>query len=159
MKTVNKILPVLLLLPLLMAAKISKAADTDPKVVKITATDQMKFSLTDIEAVPGQTVKVVLNVESNFPKMAMSHNFVLLEAEADAMAVATAAAKARDNDYIPAEFEDQIVAYTGLAGGGETVEVTFTVPEKPGTYEYICSFPGHFSSGMKGTLTVKEPAS
>jgi uncharacterized cupredoxin-like copper-binding protein len=33
--------------------------------------------------------------------------------------------------------------------------VTFTVPKKPGVYTFICTFPGHFAGGMKGTLTVK----
>ena len=42
-----------------------------------------------------------------------------------------------------------------LAGAGETVEVTFKVPAAAGEYPYICSFPGHFQAGMKGTLAVK----
>jgi azurin len=50
---------------------------------------------------------------------------------------------------------DQIIAHTGLVAGGESDTVTFTAPEEPGDYEYICTFPGHFAAGMKGTLTVK----
>ena len=48
-----------------------------------------------------------------------------------------------------------MLANTTLAGNGETVEVTFTAPKAPGVYTYICTFPGHFLAGMKGTLTVK----
>jgi len=62
---------------------------------------------------------------------------------------------ARDNSYIAPELKDQVIAATDLAGGGETVEVTFTVPEEKGNYTYLCSFPGHFLGGMKGTLTVQ----
>lgn len=153
MKTFKKILPILLMLPMLFA-QAAKANNGDPRVIKIKATDQMRFTVTDIEAKPGETIKVELTVVSNFPKMAMSHNFVLLKADADATAFATAAAKASDNEYIPAGMTDQIIAHTPLAGGGETVEVTFTVPEKTGDYQYLCSFPGHFMSGMKGTLKV-----
>jgi len=50
---------------------------------------------------------------------------------------------------------DQIIAHTDLAAGGETVEVIFTVPEETGDYPFICSFPGHFSAGMTGTLAVE----
>jgi azurin len=75
------------------------------------------------------------------------------------MTFAVAAAKERDNDYIPQDLKNQILAHTALAGGGETVEVTFTVPQEPGSYQYICSFPGHYASGMKGMLTVKKQAS
>jgi azurin len=51
--------------------------------------------------------------------------------------------------------KDKILAYTPLAGGGDTVEVTFAAPTKPGSYTYLCTFPGHFAMGMKGTLVVK----
>ena len=42
-----------------------------------------------------------------------------------------------------------------LLHSAETVEVTFTVPAKPGKYEFICTFPGHYTLGMKGVLTVR----
>ena len=48
-----------------------------------------------------------------------------------------------------------VLAMTGLAGPGETVQVTFKAPAKPGKYPFVCSFPGHYLSGMKGELTVK----
>ena len=48
-----------------------------------------------------------------------------------------------------------MIAATTLAGNGETVEVTFTVPKAAGSYPYVCTFPGHFQAGMKGTLEVK----
>ena len=69
---------------------------------------------------------------------------------------------------LPTEFEQSLVrlwwealpiAATGLAGDGETVSVTFTVPEQAGEYEYICSFPGHYAADMKGVLTVKSASS
>ena len=48
-----------------------------------------------------------------------------------------------------------MLANTALAGAGESVEITFKAPAKPGTYTFVCSFPGHFALGMRGTLTVK----
>jgi azurin len=65
------------------------------------------------------------------------------------------ASMARDSDYIPASKKQYILAHTGLAGGGETVKVTFNAPKEPGEYLYICTFPGHYMAGMKGTLVVK----
>jgi len=32
--------------------------------------------------------------------------------------------------------------------------VTFDVPNAPGRYEYVCSFPGHFLAGMRGVILV-----
>ena len=48
-----------------------------------------------------------------------------------------------------------MIAKSALADAGETVQVTFKVAEKPGSYPFICTFPGHFQAGMKGNLAVK----
>lgn len=111
--------------------------------------------LDDIKATPGEKLRIRLTTVSKLPAGAMSHNWVLLTQGTDADAFATAAAMARATDYIPADLADQIIAYTDLAGGGETVEVTFTVPEQTGSYDYLCSFPGHFAAGMSGKLIVE----
>jgi len=37
---------------------------------------------------------------------------------------------------------------------GETDTLTFT-PTKSGSFEYLCSVPGHADRGMKGTIVVK----
>ncbi|TYP94813.1 Copper binding protein, plastocyanin/azurin family [Fodinibius salinus] len=114
--------------------------------------------LKSITAAPGEKLRFRLLTESDLPASAMAHNFVLLVMDADAAAFADAAGKARDNDFIPTDtkLKDQIIAHTDLAAGGETVEITFTAPEETGEYEYICSFPGHYASGMKGILKVEE---
>ena len=126
-----------------------------PRVIAMTGTDAMKFSVTTIEAKPGEKLTVKLTGQGAIPKVAMAHNFVLLAAKTDANAFVTAAAPARATDFIPPDKKAQVLAATKLAGNGETVEVTFEAPKQPGVYEFICSFPGHYAAGMKGTLTVK----
>jgi azurin len=126
-----------------------------PRVVTIVGNDAMKYSVTEIAAKPGEALTVKLSAQGAMPKVAMAHNFVLLAAKADATAFANAAAAARATDFIPAALKGQVLASTKLAGNGETVEVTFNAPKAPGTYAFICTFPGHFLAGMKGTLTVK----
>src|SRR5262249_54006961 len=37
---------------------------------------------------------------------------------------------------------------------GQTASVMFTI-DKPGTYPFFCSQPGHEGAGMKGTITVQ----
>lgn len=125
------------------------------KVITMTGTDQMRFSVESIEATPGQKITVKLSNDSKFPANAMSHNFVLLKESVDVKAFDRASTQHPKNDYIAPELEGQVIAHTGLAAGGQTVEVTFNAPKKPGKYEYICSFPGHFGAGMKGVLIVK----
>lgn len=38
---------------------------------------------------------------------------------------------------------------------GKTGEVTFTAPDRPGTYEFACHVDGHYEKGMKGFVVVK----
>ena len=113
------------------------------------------YSITAITATPGETLRVVLVSTSTMPKLAMAHNFVLLARGTDAAALVKAGRNSRDTDFIPAAQKDKVLAMTALAGPDEKVEVTFTVPAQKGKYEFICTFPGHYTLNMKGVLTVQ----
>jgi azurin len=147
-----------LLLACLLAASTAVPAIAQkkaPRTVEITGTDNMKFDKTTIEARPGETLRVVLKSIGKAPKTIMGHNFVLLKLGTDVDAFNQAAFNARDTEFIPPAQKTKVIANTALVGPDETVEVTFTVPAKAGSYDYICSFPGHFAMGMKGKLVVK----
>lgn len=126
-----------------------------PRVIKITGTDNLQYDVKTIEAKPGEKLKVVLTTISTMSKDQMAHNFVLLAKGTNADMFAMEAAMAKDKGYIPESGKKSILAMTGLAGKGETVEVTFDAPKEPGEYIYICTFPGHYIGGMKGKLIVK----
>lgn len=128
----------------------------DARVIEIQGLNSMRYSRSEITAKPGEKITIRLTTISDYPLSTMSHNFVLLKQSADVQALVEASIKYKNNDYIAPEMMDQIIAHTAMAGGGQTVEVTFTVPERPSKYMFICTFPGHFLSGMKGTLTVKN---
>ena len=140
-------------------AKPAGAAKTAPagavRTVEIVGTDDMKFNLANIAAKRGEQLRVRLISKGTLPKIAMAHNFVLLQAKASPVKFAEAAAQARATDFIPPDMKGQVIAATALAGPGETVEVTFKVPAAAGKYPYLCTFPGHFAAGMRGTLVVK----
>lgn len=125
------------------------------RTVEIVSTDDMKYNVTTIEAKPGEELRIQLTAKGTMPKIAMSHNVVVLQLGTDAMKFVNAGMTSRDTDFIAPELKGQVIAATKLAGNGETVEMTFTVPEKPGEYPFVCTFPGHFAAGMKGTLVVK----
>lgn len=131
------------------------AASGAARTVEIASSDDMKYSVTTIPAKPGETLRIRLTSKGTLPKIAMAHNVVVLKAGAKQLDFVNAAATARDTDYIPAAMKDQVIAATTMAGPGETVEVTFKVPSAPGSYPYVCTFPGHFAAGMKGTIVAK----
>jgi plastocyanin len=52
------------------------------------------------------------------------------------------------------QFSEDLVIWEMEADPGISAKETFTAPAA-GTYQVICALPGHFSSGMEGTLTVE----
>ncbi|HEY9030319.1 MAG TPA: azurin [Kangiella sp.] len=122
------------------------------KDVVVNSDDAMKFDVSEIKVKAGEEVKLTLNHTGKLAKDVMGHNFVVLATGTDVQAFANAAIQAKANDYIP-EGDDRVLAHTKVIGGGESDTITFTLKEK-GTYEFICSFPGH-SFMMKGVIIVE----
>jgi len=137
-------------------AAVPVRASSTVRTVQLTGGDMMKYDVTSIQGRPGERLHVVLKSVGTVPKIVMAHNFVVLKAGVSPIEFTNAAMNARATDFIPPEMKDMVlVAAKGLVGPGETVEVTFTAPTKPGTYTYLCSFPGHYMAGMKGELIVR----
>mgnify|MGYP000156246136 CR=1 FL=1 len=120
-----------------------------------TSNGETYLLLKNIEADPGEQLRIRLTTVSDLPSSAMAHNWILLKMGVDPADFSKAATQAKTNDYIPQDRTGDIITHTDLAAGGETVEVTFTIPEETGEYDYLCSFPGHFTGGMKGKLVVQ----
>lgn len=120
--------------------------------LSIDGNDAMQFSTNELRAKVGEITLTLHNV-GKMDKAAMGHNVVVLKVGTDINAFGAKAAEAKATDYIPASEAGSIVAHTKLLGGGESDTITFSITE-PGTYDYICSFPGHLAL-MKGKLIVE----
>jgi azurin len=125
------------------------------KRVSISGKDDMKFSVTTIEASPGQQIIVELKNEGSQPKEVMGHSWILLKAGVEPFEYANAAATAKAENYQPKSLANKVIASIPLLGPKEKALTSFTAPTVPGTYHYLCSFPGHTQAGMVGTLEVK----
>lgn len=121
--------------------------------LSISGNDQMQYDKHEFKVKAGQKVKLTLTHTGTMAKNAMGHNWVLLKQGVDLAGFGQKASTAMDNDYIPESEEDNIIAHTKMLGGGETDTIEFTAPAK-GTYEFLCSFPGHYAL-MKGTFIVE----
>lgn len=129
--------------------------DASARVIEIEGLDSLKFTVTEINAEPGEEITVELINNSSMPASAMSHNFVLLKKGTNAGEFNNKVLEKSKVGNIPEELNEFVIADSGMVAGGESKSVTFTVPEEPGEYEYICTFPGHYAAGMKGKLIVK----
>jgi azurin len=122
------------------------------KTVVITAGDALKFNVTQIDAQAGQKMRIQLLNQSALPKEVIGHNWVLLKVGMDANKYAMAA---KDEGYQPKALADQVYIAIPLVGPKGVGEVTFDAPAIPGRYPFLCSFPAHCMSGMRGELIVK----
>ncbi len=115
-----------------------------------TVGEELKFAPAALNATAGQPVKVTFKNGS----AAQKHNWVLVKgSDAEAQKVDDQAAAAGEAaGYIPTD--PNIISSVKLLNGGETGTASFTAPAA-GAYTFLCTFPGHYVAGMKGTLTVK----
>ncbi len=130
----------------------AKAADV--KLV-IECNDQMQFDKKEFEVTAGQVVELTLKNIGKLPKIAMGHNLVILAAGVEPPKYAIAAMQAKETEYVLTDEanKEKVIAYTKVLGPGEETTITFTAPAA-GTYDYLCTFPGHFGV-MKGKMIVK----
>ena len=127
-------------------------ASADVVEVSLEATDQMTFNKDEIKVPAGSTVKLTLKHVRKLPANVMGHNFVLLRKGTDIPSFGMKATEFPDNNYIPKD-SNAVIAHTKIVGGGESDTIEFKAP-KPGTYTFICSFPGHYMM-MKGVFIVE----
>lgn len=133
--------------------KEAAASDKTENGIVITGNDMMQYNTKEIRVKAGTTVTLTLKHIGKLDKKIMGHNWVLLKKDTDLTGFAAKAGTAADTDYIPAGTED-VIAHTRMLGGGESDSITFEAPA-PGTYQFLCSFPGHFGQ-MQGVFIVEE---
>ncbi len=134
----------------------SAAPEAAPIEVEIASVaDTMAFDKTTLTFPANARVHLVF--KNNAKSDVLAHNWVLVNEKTEAKVAAAGLAAGVAAGYLPAS-DDDVLASTPLAQPGKTSEVTFRAPKKPGTYPYICTFPGHYLM-MKGVLTVTAPTS
>lgn len=134
-------------------AEIPVSLNDNEQVVQITADDTMHYNGNRFTVHAGQPVRIELTSKGTRPITEMAHNFVLLKPGVDELSFNFACAQAKESGYMPASQADKVIAFTALAGPGQTVTVGFTMPTA-GSYSFLCNFPGHYAAGMHGTMTV-----
>ncbi len=123
--------------------------------ITITGNDRMEFDITEFAVPAGAEITLLFDNIGVMPKEAMGHNLAILDKDMDPNTFAAAAIRHPGNEYIPPEYEDQVIATTKILGPGEEEVLIFTAPSEVGDYPYVCSFPGHTPAGMKGIMKVR----
>jgi len=139
------------LFALLLAAASTHAAAPAAFTIK-TMTAQMKYDTAELLVEPGQPVKILFENGDDLP-----HNLVFCQPGTDTAAMALKQMDKPDEalkrNWLPDD--PRIWAYSKMLNPHQKEELSFTAPEKPGTYPYVCTFPGHALT-MRGEMKVMK---
>ena len=132
-------------------------AEPKEKQITVTGNDQMQFDTRQFIVDKGATVKLTFKNTGKLPKIAMGHNLVILKQGISALAFGSKCLSngANATNPLPDTVKSDVLAHTKLLGPGESETITFKAPDKPGDYQYVCTFPGHWQM-MQGIMTVTE---
>jgi uncharacterized cupredoxin-like copper-binding protein len=133
------VLLVVLVAGLVLAACGGGGGEAAPEPVSLTFSgfDEFRYDPETSSVQSGAPVTVNFNNEG-----VLEHDWLLVPTGADV-------------NTVTAEDAVDPAAHSGVIAAGATNTFTFTAPAA-GTYQYVCTVPGHAPAGMVGTLTVTE---
>ena len=115
-----------------------------------TKGDEMLYDVAELKAKAGQNIRI--KFKNAATAAGMVHNVIVVPAgKVEAVANASMAA-GEANGWSANDNADIIGASALAAPGAETTLLLKAL--QPGTYEFFCSFPGHYMT-MKGKLIVE----
>jgi Cu+-exporting ATPase len=118
------------------------------RTIEITATDQFRFTPSDITVRQGETVAFVVTNTSNAPHEFVIGDEAVQQAHEEEMA---AGVDAMNDDMMDGQ------PYAVKVAPGETATLVYRFA-KPGTLLIGCHVPGHYAAGMTGTITIEKEA-
>lgn len=129
---------------------------TDVTFVLNTVNQEMAFDKKKLYATAGQTIEIIVNNKDQMP-----HNLVLIQPNSldtfgkmvDGFVTNPEAEKM---GYVPKS--RYLLGATDMLGPGTTGSLIVTLPDTPGVYPYVCTFPGHWRM-MQGVIIVTAPGS
>lgn len=116
-----------------------------------TLHEQMLYDKTRLVVEAGKPVEIVFENPDSMP-----HNFVITApgAREEIGKLADAMPQEADEEgrlYVPKS--SKVLYGSKLVDAGASLKLSFTAPEAPGEYPFVCTFPGHWVR-MFGTLVV-----
>ena len=113
----------------------------------------LKYDVSVLTLEPGQKIKLTLQNNDD-----MLHNFVITMPD-QATAVGEAALNlgldGEAMNYVPDM--EAVLYHTKVLQPESSESIYFSAPQEPGTYEFVCTFPGHHLT-MRGKIQVEATA-
>lgn len=126
--------------------------DIAVRVVRIkTVAEEMRYDVKHFVAAAGKPIQLILQNEDLMP-----HNLVIVQPGTLKEVALQAATMAPDaltdgKQYVPAA--PQVLFATKMIQANKQERLTFTAPETPGEYPFVCTYPNHWMR-MYGVMVV-----
>lgn len=116
-----------------------------------TVPGAMQYDIKEIKAKPGEILEFVFKNTDT-----MQHNLLItMPGKMSEVGVAAdkmgETAEGKECQFVPDM--PSVLAVMGLIDPGKSGALFYAVPKKPGTYQYVCTYPGHWRM-MNGKLKV-----
>jgi azurin len=121
--------------------------------IQLKANENMRFDKELFRVRAGKKISLIFKNTGAKSAASMAHNVVILKSGIDIADFADIARSAKTEQYVPSSLDSLIIAHTRLVSGGDSDQVEFIIP-KPGIYDFICSFPGHWGT-MQGKIVAQ----
>ena len=130
----------------------NRKAIKDAREIQISAAKNLMFDKTVIRVKAGEPIRLTFNNPDAVP-----HNWALvkpgtLKKVGQQCNQLIADPQAATNHYVPQT--DDVLVYVDVVEPNGKFTVYFNAPAKPGSYPYLCTFPGHWMI-MNGQLIVE----
>ncbi|MCY4674072.1 MAG: plastocyanin/azurin family copper-binding protein [Bacteroidetes bacterium] len=133
------------------ANNVQVSEDETTVALSVGTLPNLQFSTTEFTVPAGSNVTFTFNNDDD-----MLHNLVVVESDAAdevALAAMQLGLKGHEMQYVPVS--DAVVAHTKLLEPGVSDTIVFSVPDTPGEYVFVCTFPGHANT-MRGIIRVVD---
>ncbi|MDA1040076.1 MAG: plastocyanin/azurin family copper-binding protein, partial [Planctomycetota bacterium] len=146
--------------PILRDVAMMKAAVRNPwlkkvegkRALTIEAASNLAYKTPELRAKPGEKLALTFVNPDVIP-----HNWVLAKPGTLAAVGALADGLIVDPEAVARHYvpkTDDVVAYADITEPGKSQTIFFSVPDTPGRYPFLCTFPGHWKL-MNGVLIVE----
>jgi azurin len=123
------------------------------KPITIEAASNLAYKTPELRAKPGEKLALTFVNPDVVP-----HNWVLAKPGTLAAVGTLADALIADPEAVARHYvpkTDDVIAYADITDPGKQQTIFFTVPDAPGRYPFLCTFPGHWKL-MNGLLIVED---
>jgi azurin len=125
--------------------------DGPDRTITIGTEPGLQFDKTELRAEAGERVKLVFRNTDD-----LTHNLLIVQpgtVEPVAKTALNMGLEGQERGYVPQS--ENVLFHTSLLEPGAEEAIYFTVPDEPGDYPYVCTYPGHWRT-MQGILRVTE---